>query len=331
LYVTNVTIKNIKIKNFYYGILLNRSSNNIITKNEIIGNNWAGIVLSGSPNFLIGSTHNIISRNKISDNGNGIEVYWYSSYNIICGNSIISNYGDGITFHGTSNKNNIICGNNITVNRLYGIELSGSYNIIAGNDILNNSGGIGLYWRAYHNAIYENNIVGNKHGIYLYTSSNNVFFHNNFINNINQVNSFASLNNWDNGYLSGGNYWSDYNGIDKNRDGIGDTPYIIDENNPRPNLPATATLTLSISREARPGNYTLTITGISGNITRRMHITLEIKAPGQEILYIVWLLMILAILLIVGNYSKYFSIKRRENINEVIQYFPPLMQAFSKL
>ena len=33
------------------------------------------------------------------------------------------------------------------------------------------------------------------------------------------------VNHWDNGYPSGGNYWSDYTGVDG--DGIGDTPYII--------------------------------------------------------------------------------------------------------
>jgi hypothetical protein len=47
-------------------------------------------------------------------------------------------------------------------------------------------------------------------------------------------------NTWDDGYPSGGNYWSDYNGIDvksgsyqneTGSDGVGDTPYIIDANN----------------------------------------------------------------------------------------------------
>ena len=50
---------------------------------------------------------------------------------------------------------------------------------------------------------------------------------------------------WDDGYPSGGNYWSDYIGVDTKRgpnqdmlgsDGIGDTPYVIDASN-RDNYP----------------------------------------------------------------------------------------------
>jgi hypothetical protein len=34
------------------------------------------------------------------------------------------------------------------------------------------------------------------------------------------------VHTWDNGKK--GNYWSDYNGTDSNKDGLGDTPYVID-------------------------------------------------------------------------------------------------------
>ena len=46
---------------------------------------------------------------------------------------------------------------------------------------------------------------------------------------INKCTQGTPINYWDNGQQ--GNFWSDYNGIDNNNDGIGDTPYIIDENN----------------------------------------------------------------------------------------------------
>jgi len=60
------------------------------------------------------------------------------------------------------------------------------------------------------------------------------------VNNTLQVDSVTSVNKWDGGYLSGGNYWSDNAGVDffrgshqneTGRDGICDTPYIIDSEN----------------------------------------------------------------------------------------------------
>ena len=60
---------------------------------------------------------------------------------------------------------------------------------------------------------------------------NNTIYHNDFVNNGLQVLADGSANYWDNGYSSGGNYWSDYNGADADHDSIGDTPYIIDANN----------------------------------------------------------------------------------------------------
>ena len=71
----------------------------------------------------------------------------------------------------------------------------------------------------------------NEYGIAFYGASNNFVYHNYFINNSRQVSNFygTETNSWDNG--SEGNYWSDYNGTDTNEDGIGDIPYVIDENN----------------------------------------------------------------------------------------------------
>jgi parallel beta-helix repeat protein len=77
----------------------------------------------------------------------------------------------------------------------------------------------------------ENNITNNSNGIYLESGSDNEFYHNNFINNTQQVGSDGSPNSWDDGYPSGGNYWSDYLGTDITEDAIGDIEYTIDANN----------------------------------------------------------------------------------------------------
>jgi parallel beta-helix repeat protein len=99
--------------------------------------------------------------------------------------------------------------------------------------------GIWLY-SSSGNTISGNNMTANNYCILLYSSPNNKFYHNNFINNTRQVYSSGSVNFWDDGYPSGGNYWSDYTDVDfysgpyqneTGSDGIWDHPYVIDADN----------------------------------------------------------------------------------------------------
>jgi len=206
------------------GIDLTGRSNVIIKNMEIKAFNWEGILLYYSSN-------NKISGNNITNNGYGIKVY-YSSNNIITGNNITANneHGIGLGFA----LNNRIYGNNITANNWAGIYFydSSNNNTIIGNNITNNVGD-GIYMdRAAYNMVVRNNIEENyDRGICLLSSSSNIIYHNNLINNTSQVYIENSLNVWDDGYPSGGNYWSNYTGVDANGDGIGDTPYVIDADN----------------------------------------------------------------------------------------------------
>jgi len=129
----------------------------------------------------------------------------------------------------------------------YGIWLfSSDYNSISGNNITaNNENGILLSYGSNYNSISGNNITNNSHGIGVDFADYNRFYHNNFIDNMQQIydyelNYCPSFNAWDDGYPSGGNYWSDYGGVDlysgpsqdlPGSDGIGDTPYVIASHN----------------------------------------------------------------------------------------------------
>jgi len=99
---------------------------------------------------------------------------------------------------------------------------------IAHNEIMNNGwNGITLKSGCKGTRISENTISDNFYaGIGISGASNNYIYHNTFKTNRHQAYD-DSKNVWDNGYPSGGNYWSDYTGSDTNGDGIGDTPYAI--------------------------------------------------------------------------------------------------------
>jgi len=232
---------------------------NCIVQDLSISDMEVGILVGGY------SYGNHIHDNSITDAGCGIELEYEASYNNISENIII-NSGRGIflcdtegnTIYGnTIEENNIgiyatpsqlplsrgnryptllsdndICRNTIKNNNM-GIYIShGWNNNVFENNITNNGYGIymeGSYGWGGNNNIYRNNIMNNKNGIYITClmagMSNNKIYHNNFIGNSDHANDFTDNNKWDNGSV--GNYWDDYEGIDEDEDGIGDTPYHI--------------------------------------------------------------------------------------------------------
>jgi parallel beta-helix repeat protein len=204
------------INNTNAGIYVDNSDTNDIFTNTITNSTDDGIYVTQSSNTRL-------YNNDISTSGQGINVQ-YSTATNITNNHIFDNIYAGVGLYG--GKNTIIKGNLFETNDGTAIYLQTTSSQIKDNTFESNRRGINLDQSDC--LIYNNTFANNTaSGIFTSeTSQNNQIYLNKFINNTNSAFDSGS-NTW---YVaSQGNYWSDYDGIDLDRDGIGDTPYSTNE------------------------------------------------------------------------------------------------------
>ncbi len=212
------------------------NSTEITMKNLNLTNNGEGVL-------CINVTNSTIASSYASDNVIGFYLQ-QSIGDVIDGNMAVGNLV-GVWQQSSCNAN--IVNNNSASEGMVGIALTDetSNSNVTDNTVFNNQLYVGIaidLEYSNNNTFVRNTMENNIVGVYFVSSpcDNNTLYHNNFVKNKYQVIQDTQINVWDDGYPTGGNYWSDYNGTDlhygpgqnkSGSDGIGDTPYVINNRN----------------------------------------------------------------------------------------------------
>ena len=265
----NCNITDNTIMNTIEGIEIEKSAENIVAVNHLVNNNVSVVLndcnglntfrennmTSDWYNIIVwGSTLNAFMQDFDTTNiVNGKTVYYFTSaHNLLINPSSYPNIGYLAIVNCT---NATVKDVDLSLNR-DGLILAQSTNCSILNVTINGNRGPLLYggltlFNSSNNIIVNSLISNNTVSVCAYKSNGNTFYHNAFVNNsINVISNFTSpfsqpssslsKNIWDNGYPSGGNYWSNYCRVDlyggphqneTGSDGICDSFYKIDEDN----------------------------------------------------------------------------------------------------
>ena len=198
-----------------YAYGMGASSGNIIGNHiSASGTNVFGIY-SVSGQYILISDNYVIATGS-SAYGTQLE----GSLKTFSDNTVMAGYNDGVAFFSTSITNSKILNNNLS-NSSIGLKMVSA-----------SSQGITFVG----NSMYNDQTVFRISGV-----SSNLFYHNSFVNySVYQLSGNQTSLKWDNGYPSGGNFWSPYSGTDifsgpsqniTGSDGIGDTPFNVSGRN----------------------------------------------------------------------------------------------------
>jgi nitrous oxidase accessory protein len=244
-----IEILDCDINDCLFGIDLQNTTNSKIVGNRIQSKDF-DLGLRGDGLRLWYSNDNLVKNNHLYKSRD--MVVWYSH-----GNVIEKNFGE----YGRYSLHFMYTGANVVKDNVYehnsvGIFFMYSRDTVATGNIIKNSlgstgMGIGLKeasnftitnntiiycaegfyidWSPFEpdmpNKIENNNILYNAEGMHFHAISlDSDIKNNNFVGNMENVvndskQTKISKNRWD------GNYWDDYEGFDRDKDGIGDTPY----------------------------------------------------------------------------------------------------------
>jgi len=248
---TQSEISNCVIKDCLFGIDLQMVNNSLIANNKITSKDVA-LGLRGDGLRLWYSNDNIIKKNSLIKSRD--MVVWYSH-----GNEIVKNYGK----HNRYSLHFMYAGKNIIKDNVYELNSVGIFfmysqdSIATGNIVKSSQGatgmGIGLkdvsnftikdntvlycaqgmyidrspFEPDTHNWIENNKILYNSEAMHFHSlSENNVIKNNIIAGNIEDiVNDSRGSKTNENEIVM--NYWDNYEGFDRDNDGIGDTPHKV--------------------------------------------------------------------------------------------------------
>ncbi len=246
----NITVKNCLINECLFGVDIYKSDNCHILHNDISSISRKPLALKGDAIRLWYSTNNVINYNY----WHGVRdmVIWYSSENHFEGNKGIGNRYSMHFMYAHNNRihHNEFYNNSVGIFLMYSEETIVTENLIQGsvgtsgmclgmketssNQILNNKflySAKGIHFDVSPfvpekvNTIQGNEIAFCNTGMEFHSDlEGNIIEKNYFHDNLTPV--YTNGKTANNNKFSG-NYWSDYQGFDKNGDNVGDVPYSL--------------------------------------------------------------------------------------------------------